>query len=132
MGGITQALVAPNFTENGWGLTRAPSNIVELLKESLTTNLATAKEEYHIDAIVGQDEETWQRPLFIQQFSLNRVVLNELRPMHEAWAGIPLIGEVAYGLRVYRNQSILNMHGTQEPVFAFCGSVTPPKPIPSF
>jgi hypothetical protein len=108
---ITQAVVAPNFTENGWGLTRAPSNVVELLKESLTNNLANAEEEHQVDAIVGIDE-TWKRPFFIQQLDLNKVVLNELRPMHEAWAGIPLIGEVAYGLRVYRNQSILHMHGT--------------------
>jgi hypothetical protein len=111
MTGITQAVVAPNFTENGWGLTRAPSNVVELLKESLTKNMASAEEEYQTDAIVGIDD-TWKRPLFIHQVSLNRVVLNELRPMHEAWAGIPLIGEVAYGLRVYRNQTMLNMHGT--------------------
>jgi hypothetical protein len=121
MTGITQAVVAPNFTENGWGLTRAPSNVVELLKESLTNNLANAEEEYQDDAIVGIDE-TWKRPLFIEQLDLNRVVLNELRPMHETWAGIPLIGEVAYGLRVYRNQTILHMHGTptQEHLTLLC------------
>ena len=30
--------------------------------------------------------------------------------MHEEWAGVPLIGEIAYGLRAYRNNSVLFMH----------------------
>ena len=30
--------------------------------------------------------------------------------MHEAWSGVPLVGNNAYGLRVYRNGSHLNMH----------------------
>jgi hypothetical protein len=106
---MTQSVVAPNFTENGWGLTRAPQELVDLLKNSLHKGLDKAKEEYAMEVIVGTSED-WQRPLFIQQWSLNKLVLEELKPMHEEWAGIPLIGEVAYGLRVYRNQSILYMH----------------------
>jgi hypothetical protein len=30
--------------------------------------------------------------------------------MHEEWAGVPLKGELAYGLRVYRNNTVLSMH----------------------
>eukprot|EP00587_Corethron_hystrix_P017029 CAMPEP_0113323744 /NCGR_PEP_ID=MMETSP0010_2-20120614/16534_1 /TAXON_ID=216773 ORGANISM="Corethron hystrix, Strain 308" /NCGR_SAMPLE_ID=MMETSP0010_2 /ASSEMBLY_ACC=CAM_ASM_000155 /LENGTH=199 /DNA_ID=CAMNT_0000182795 /DNA_START=590 /DNA_END=1189 /DNA_ORIENTATION=+ /assembly_acc=CAM_ASM_000155 len=30
--------------------------------------------------------------------------------MHEEWAGVPLVEETAYGLRVYRNHSNLLMH----------------------
>jgi len=33
-----------------------------------------------------------------------------LKPYHEAWAGVPLKGSIAYGLRIYRNNSNLNMH----------------------
>ncbi len=43
-------------------------------------------------------------PLFCKQ------TLNVLKPLHEAWSGIPLIGSIAYGLRIYRNDSQLNMH----------------------
>jgi hypothetical protein len=37
-------------------------------------------------------------------------VLKELKPFHEAWTGLNLVGNNAYGLRVYRNESYLNMH----------------------
>jgi hypothetical protein len=33
-----------------------------------------------------------------------------LKPFHEAWSGIPLVEQNAYGLRVYRNGSDLKMH----------------------
>jgi hypothetical protein len=106
---ITQALVAPNFTENGWALTRAPQEIVELLRENLHKNLENATVEPFIDAIGGADED-YERPRFIKQVTLNRLVLNELKSMHEEWSGVPLIGQEAYGLRIYGNQSVLNMH----------------------
>lgn len=37
-------------------------------------------------------------------------ILVALKPYHEAWAGVPLKGAMAYGLRVYRNDSNLHMH----------------------
>jgi hypothetical protein len=40
-------------------------------------------------------------------------ILEELRPYHEAWAGIPLKGAMAYGLCVHRNGSNLHMHVDQ-------------------
>jgi hypothetical protein len=99
------AVVNPNFTENGWGLTRAPHQLVTELKESLHNGLATAREES--EEVIGWGEE---RPLFIEQRELNNKVLEELKPMHENWAGIPLKGALAYGLRAYRNNSVLSMH----------------------
>ena len=36
--------------------------------------------------------------------------MQELLPLHEAWADWPLVPSIAYGLRVYRNGSSLNMH----------------------
>jgi len=44
-------------------------------------------------------------------FKLNRKVLNEMLPLHEAWAGgIKLESSAAYGLRVYTNNQSLAMH----------------------
>jgi hypothetical protein len=54
--------------------------------------------------------ETQKRPYFISNSRMNKDILRELLPLHEAWAGIPLIPSIAYGLRVYRNGSSLNMH----------------------
>lgn len=102
---MAAAISAPNFTESGWGLARAPPAILQELKESLKNGLPTAREETYINVIEGGEI-----PLFIRQNSLNNRVLEALRPVHEEWAGVPLVGSLAYGLRVYRNNSRLYMH----------------------
>jgi len=102
---MASALIAPNFTENGWGLTRAPAHLVEELKTSLHNGLPNARREKRIDPI-----ETEELPYFIDQNDLNKKVLRELKPMHEEWSGVPLFGAMAYGLRAYRNNSVLFMH----------------------
>eukprot|EP00591_Stephanopyxis_turris_P000736 CAMPEP_0195512032 /NCGR_PEP_ID=MMETSP0794_2-20130614/4143_1 /TAXON_ID=515487 /ORGANISM="Stephanopyxis turris, Strain CCMP 815" /LENGTH=282 /DNA_ID=CAMNT_0040639747 /DNA_START=300 /DNA_END=1148 /DNA_ORIENTATION=+ len=107
------ALVTPNFTENGWGLTRAPHELVVELQKSLMDGLSNNRTrlERKIDVIEHDDENTDEsRPLFIDQVELNQKVMDALKPMHESWAGMPLIGSTAYGLRIYRNESVLNMH----------------------
>lgn len=105
---MASAVVQPNFTENGWGLTRAPDHIVQELKQKLHDNLDTAPQEKRVDVIESQSEAS--TPLFIENRELNAKVLRELKPMHEEWAGVDLVGEIAYGLRVYRNDSRLLMH----------------------
>ena len=82
---------------NSWGLTRAPQPIVDELKKKLHDNIADAPMEGRINVIENESEDT--RPLFIRNHELNRKVLDELRPMHEEWAGVDLVGEIAYGLR---------------------------------
>lgn len=77
------------------------------LKESLYNGLPTARTETFINVIEGEGDE---RPLFIDQPELNRKVLRDLKPLHEEWSGVELEGSIAYGLRVYRNNSALYMH----------------------
>ena len=101
------ALVAQNFTENGWGLTRAPQDLMDDLLASLHNGLDSASTEKPIDAVEATDET---RPWFIPQPELNERALEVLKPHHESWSGVSLEGAVAYGLRVYRNTSSLNMH----------------------
>ena len=50
------------------------------------------------------------RPLFIKNDELNAKILKELKPMHEEWSGVELEGAIAYGLRLYQNNSRLLMH----------------------
>ena len=102
---MAAAIVSRNFTESGWGLARAPPAIIKELKHSLQHGLPTAPEETFTNVIEGGE-----RPLFIEQQEINARVLKALLPMHEEWAGVPLIGSLAYGLRVYRNNSRLYMH----------------------
>jgi len=103
------ALICKNFTENGWGLTRAPQYIVDLLLESLHTGLEEQKKNPTYESRTGVIE-TENRPYFIEQYELNNLVMQELLPLHEAWSGVSLIPNNAYGLRVYREGSNLNMH----------------------
>jgi hypothetical protein len=99
------AITSPHFTESGWGLARAPPDILQDLQESLRNGLLDAEEENYVDSIDGAE-----RPLFIHQHELNDRILTSLLPQHEEWAGVPLVGSKAYGLRVYRNSSRLLMH----------------------
>jgi len=63
------AIVAPNFTENGWGLTRAPQELVNELRQAIKDGLPNAGQEGKIDVIEGA-----QQPLFIRRPDLtNRV-----------------------------------------------------------
>jgi len=104
---ISSSFLQPNFTENGWGLTRAPEDLVQALVKKLHDGLETAEVEKDVDVIEGGGAS---RPLFIKNDELNKRVLEELKPMHEKWANTELVGETAYGLRVYRNDSRLLMH----------------------
>jgi hypothetical protein len=101
-----QCLVQPNFTENGWGLTRAPDELVQTLRKAVRSAYEDGdyREEGEVDVIDGLS------PIFIDRPELVERVLHELLPMHEAWAGISLQPHLAYGFRLYRNESSLLMH----------------------
>jgi hypothetical protein len=103
---VSSAFVQPNFTETGWGLTRAPADLIANLRETIRSayDAGDYREEGNVDVIDGLT------PLFIDRPELTEKVLHELHPMHEAWAGIPLQPHVAYGFRLYRNESSLLMH----------------------
>ena len=111
---VHSALLSPNFTEYGWGLTRAPRDLVRALSESLRAGLAsndTPMEEDAMAAFASSEEEYPLRPpLMIHDSHLNDRAMIELRGIHEAWSGVRLIPNNAYGLRVYGNMSRLPMH----------------------
>jgi hypothetical protein len=102
---VNNALITPNYTEFGWGLTRGPTYLWETLNNSLAA-LPTAEEEHYEGAI-----DTELRPLLIEiDNEVKFEVLRAVQPILEAWTGIELVPETAYGLRVYRNTSKLYMH----------------------
>ena len=127
---ITSAIVATNYTENGWGLTRAPEHITKRLQERLHKNLEVieleseeaergdgdgkqkktviqGKKEHYINVIGGEDHA---RPIMISDSRDNANILQEMKPMFEWWSGVELEGSIAYGIRAYRNDSNLLMH----------------------
>lgn len=101
---VSSAIIAPNFTENGWGLTRAPQDLVDVLIEAIREGLPNATPETEVEVIDGIT------PLFIHRGDLTTRTLRELHDMHEDWAGIPLKASNSYGFRLYRNESRLYMH----------------------
>jgi hypothetical protein len=108
---VHSALIAPNFTEYGWGLTRAPQGLVDALVDNLQRGLAspdTLQEEYQPFDV--EDEYPDQKPLMVHNYHLNNRAMYELQSIHESWSGTKLIPNNAYGLRVYRNESKLLMH----------------------
>lgn len=107
MQAISPGVVAPNFTEWGFGLTRAPEDLMEDLRNAIRDGLANgdARLEGKVEVIDGPYE-----PLFIDRPDLTERVLRELHPYVEAWAGIEVAPHTAYGLRLYQNQSALWAH----------------------
>lgn len=86
------------------GLTRAPESLMKDLRSGIRDGLATARPEHPVEVIEGET------PLFIHRPDLTKRVLEELQPLHEAWANVKLRPYQAYGFRLYRNQSNLLMH----------------------
>jgi len=105
--GFIQTLTASlmkNYTEFGWGLTRAPEDLTEEIREAIFEGLDTARPEGDIDVIDGPI------PKFIDRPDLTEIALERLQPILEAWSGIELEPSIAYGFRLYQNQSRLWMH----------------------
>jgi hypothetical protein len=105
--GFVQAMSASimkNYTELGWGLTRAPEDLTEELRQAIFDGLPTARPEGDTEVIDGPI------PLFIDRPDLTTEVLARLQPILEAWAQIELEPSIAYGFRLYQNQSRLWMH----------------------
>ena len=102
---MSAALVQKNYTQFGFGLARAPEDLMEALRKGIHDGLAKGPtEEHHIPAITGT------RPWFIRRPDLTNRVLKELHAYPEAWAGMELTPVIAYGFRLYRNQSKLHVH----------------------
>eukprot|EP00934_Nitzschia_sp_Nitz4_P003611 Nitzschia sp. Nitz4//scaffold207_size38617//7119//8217//NITZ4_007672-RA/size38617-augustus-gene-0.9-mRNA-1//1//CDS//3329541596//3601//frame0 len=98
------AAIVKNYTEFGWGLTQAPKQLTEDVRQAIYEGLPNARLEGKIDVIDGPE------PLFIDRSDLTKRILKEVQPILEAWSGIELLPTIAYGFRLYQNNSRLWMH----------------------
>jgi len=105
---VHSALTSQNFTEYGWGVTKAPQAIVEKLVQRLRSGLA--QQEKKLEHTIMCVETESLAPYFLYDDVMNAEILKEMLPLHEAWSGVELVPNNAYGLRVYRNGTNLNMH----------------------
>lgn len=100
-------VLTPNFTSTGFKVVRAPVALHQKLHASLMQGLPNAPKEL----LSSFDNKLLHpRPSFVHQENLNNEVLTSLKPLHEEWSGVLLQPVKAYGLRVYRNGSTLQMH----------------------
>jgi hypothetical protein len=102
---IHSAFLVPNFTENGFGLTRCPDDLLAALQQGIRNGLSHAGLESIDEIIQGPNQ-----PLFVDRPDLTNRVLQELRHYAETWSGVSLTPYRAYGFRVYQNESALMMH----------------------
>lgn len=110
MSTVHSALLAPNFTEYGWALTRAPPDLVEALVDKLKQGLESQDTPEEENDYPVTEEYPLELPLMVNIGGLINTAMRELKPIHESWSGVELVANNAYGLRVYRNQSNLQMH----------------------
>lgn len=104
---VHSALISKNFTEYGWGVTKAPKAVFEKLRKRLHDGLQSEDKPL---VRAHPCMETDLLPYFFDDPQMNRDVVVEMTPLMEAWSGVELVPNNAYGLRVYRNGSNLLMH----------------------
>jgi hypothetical protein len=102
---VHAATLAPNFTEYGFGLAKCPDDLLHALQQGIHDGLPNAGYEEESDAINAPN-----LPWFITRPDLTERVQRELHSYTEEWVGFPLTAHLAYGFRLYRNESQLYMH----------------------
>lgn len=107
---FTQAQLVPKLTVEGFELAKTPEHIhtrlLAAVKESLDDFDNIPEEVENVVAIYGP-----KRPKFVDISKIGFEVLDELKDLHERWAGgLKLMPISAYGVRFYQNGSSLIMH----------------------
>lgn len=95
---VHSGLIMQNFTQYGWAVTRAPQPVIDKLKKRLHDGLKSIKEKEIKENKIAC-VETDNTPYFLHDNVMNREILEEMLPLHEAWAGVELVPNNAYGLR---------------------------------
>jgi len=108
---VSAALTVPNFTESGWGLTKAPQYLIDILRDQLHKGV----DDHHKHGGLYNESDSKaifgpNKPFMVPNNEMNRQALHELLPVHEAWSKVKLKPSMAYGLRVYQDEASLLMH----------------------
>lgn len=108
---FTQNRLIPKFTANGFEVIKTPEYIHQRLLEAIQGPLEdfeSIRNEGPV-AVIYHPEGNLAK--FIDLGNLATWTMNELKELHEQWAGgIKLIPTSAYGVRLYQNGSSLTTH----------------------
>lgn len=104
-----QQAVVPYFGL-GHRLTDIPDSVYLPLLEYWRAHRDEAVEEPPDEDHMGTTHGSGPATLILANEELNYRCLEELRPTLEDWFGGPLVGEAAYGLRIYQPGAFLHPH----------------------
>ena len=102
------AVVTKNLTQHGWALTRIPSSTLQFLLDAMDRVPRTPENSTLTTqmGLLGPNP-----PLLVNSPFVRRRVGRELQHIHEDWVGgQSLTLAMAFGIRVYLNESQLSMH----------------------
>lgn len=100
----------------GYQKTRLPVPIQARLVAHFQANLPNFRPEGAVDEIRTSDKQTIPTLVFTDD-QFNARLAEELRPMHEEWAGRSLVLSHCYGIRCYQRGTFLYNHVDRQPHF---------------
>jgi prolyl 4-hydroxylase len=98
----------------GYRKARLEVSVHQRLLDHLRANLDRFRSEGAIDEIRTSDRATIPTLIFEDE-GFNARLAEELRPLHEAWAGRPLTVSQCYGIRCYQRGTFLYKHLDRQP-----------------
>lgn len=119
---FVQGRMLPKFTEVGFAVIPTPPAVHAKLKKAVDD---AVKDFDNIRPELGVKDSIYGPlgPKFVELGGLALEVLEDLRPLHEEWAGgIALKGTSAYGVRLYRDGASMVMHNDKVSVLLSIGN----------
>lgn len=100
----------------GFKKARLAPDVYERLRAHFRGNVERFRPEGPVDEIRTTAHQTIPALLYEDQ-AFNARLAEELRPLHEAWAGMPLALSACYGIRCYQRGTFLYKHVDRQPHF---------------
>jgi prolyl 4-hydroxylase len=116
-----------NFTKVGFQKIRVPEKLWKLINDFYLAN--KDKEQNEWKETINSYHNMWQAPPYFISLEdealgggkfLQREIWDEVRPILEEWTGQRLSPVSMYGIRVYKNNSILAPHVDRMPLVTSC------------
>lgn len=105
-------LLLPALTSDGVARVRMPSALHAALRRWLAVNRERAEPERGVERVVGSASSGVASELVSLSADppMKKRILDEMKPMLEAWCGQPLEPAWTYGVRIYREGGLLQRH----------------------
>lgn len=100
----------------GYAKAKLPSGVHERLLAHFRTNVQNFRPEGPVDEIRTASKGTIPTLLF-EDPVFNAQLAEDLRAIHEEWAGTPLLLSACYGIRCYQRGTFLYNHVDRQPHF---------------